>query len=68
MRFKKGLSQSEIEIIEKDLEDLSLKMIKVLKESRDKGIIGEEEYKKQVKIKEGYLNFLREKRNTLFAV
>ncbi len=68
MKFKRQFTQYEKEIIEKELEDLSLTMLKILKESRDKGLIGEDEYKAHIKTKECYLDFLRKKKNTLFAI
>lgn len=68
MEFKEQMTKHEQEIIEKELETLSLSMLEILKETKDKGLIGEEEYKKHIKVKQGYIDFLRKKRNKLFVV
>lgn len=62
MSFDKKNAQGEFDTIENGLEELSIKIISILKDYREKGLIGEEEYKKNVKLKESFLNYLNEKK------
>ncbi len=53
-----------IDKIEIDLEELSLKLLEILSEFKENGLINEAEYEHHVKIKRGFLNYLNEKRRT----
>lgn len=57
-----GTTQEGIDRIENNLEELSLKLIQILKDHRDRGLISNAEYENHIKVKKGFLNYLNEKR------
>lgn len=56
------VTEEEMGTIESDLEELSLKLIQLLKECRDKGLLTDTEYENHTKVKNTFLNYLKEKR------
>ncbi|MBU5675595.1 hypothetical protein KQI88_04115 [Alkaliphilus sp. MSJ-5] len=68
MNLGKEIIQDELEsakmlgTLENSLEELSLQFIYILKDYKDKGLIGEKEYENHIKIKENFLNYLNKKR------
>lgn len=62
LQSEKKIVGDGFEKIENKLEKLSIQMITILKEYKEKGIIGEEEYKKHIKCKEDFLTYLNNKR------
>jgi len=71
LNVRKGIIGEEvgiletIETIESDLEELTLHVIDILKDYKKRGLIGEEEYRKHIRVKEEYLIFIQEKRKGL---
>lgn len=68
LNLEKEIIQDELESVkmlgtlENSLKELSLQFIYILKDYKEKGLIGEKEYENHVKIKENFLNYLNEKR------
>ena len=68
LNLGKEIIQDELEsakmlgTLENSLEELSLQFIYILKDYKDKGLIGEKEYENHIKIKENFLNYLNKKR------
>lgn len=54
--------KEKINLIEGELEKLSIQIITILKKYRDKGLIQEKEYENHIKKKEDFLNYLDGKR------
>lgn len=48
--------------VENELEELSIQMMVILRGCKEKGIIGEKEYKKHTEHKKGFLMYLDNKR------
>ena len=62
--YKKVVGE-KFENIENQLEKLSMQMITILKECKEKGTIGENEYEEHIKCKEGFLAYLNNKRKKI---
>lgn len=67
MQFYNKVAEERFENIENQLEKLSIQMITILKECREKGTIGEREYEEHIKCKEDFLTYLDNKRKKAAA-
>jgi len=68
LQLYKKVAKERFENIENQLEKLSIQMITILKECKEKGTIGESEYEEHIKCKEDFLTYLDNKRKEAVAV
>lgn len=67
MRPGKIIENNWLEKVEDGLERLSIQMIVILKEYKEKGIIGEKEYIEHIECKRDFLIYLSNKRQKVFV-
>ncbi len=62
LQLYKKVDEERFENIENQLEKLSIQIITILKECKEKGVIEESEYEEHTKCKEDFLTYLDNKR------
>ncbi len=66
MRLEKRIENDWLEKVEDGLERLSIQMIIILKEYKEKGVIGEKEYREHTEYKKDFLIYLSNKKQKVF--